>query len=71
MPLRPDSTRAPMYAGIATDDEVPGAFQPLDDDWTAANAAGYTHTHTQYTLTQYSTQAMSQPTTLGPFWRHK
>lgn len=42
MPLRPDSTRAPMYAGVAMDDDVPGAFQLLDDDWTAANCAGYT-----------------------------
>ena len=43
MLLRPDSTRAPMYAGVvAMDDEVPGAFQLLDDDWTAANAEGYT-----------------------------
>lgn len=29
-----------MYAGVAIDNEVPGAFQ-LFDDWTAANAAGY------------------------------
>ena len=43
MPLRPDSIRAPMYAGVAIDDEVPRAFQVFDG-FAAANAAGYKHT---------------------------
>ena len=48
MPPRPDSIRAPMYAGVAIDDEVPGAFQVFDD-CAAANAAGYkTHTYAMH-----------------------
>jgi len=43
MPLNPDSTLAPMYDGVAIDDEVPGALQLLlFDVCPAANAAGYT-----------------------------
>ena len=65
IPLSPDSTRAPMYAGVVMDDKVPGVLQLLDDDWTLANCDGYT----QLVLIQ-QWHSHSQLTTLGPFWRH-